>query len=89
MRGTKVTSAWWVQASQVTKVDELGEPLQQGVFAFRGRKNFLPPLRLEMGVALLFRVADDCVANHAGELWKLSCDVPSENACSHGKKHRV
>jgi hypothetical protein len=33
----------------------------------RGKKNFLPANPLVMGVGLLFRVDDSCVARHAGE----------------------
>ena len=33
----------------------------------RGKKNFLPPVRLEMGYGVLFRVDNTCIANHANE----------------------
>ena len=33
----------------------------------RGKKNFLSPVPLEMGLAVLFKVDDSCVGHHADE----------------------
>ncbi|KAJ1608849.1 HhH domain-containing protein [Cryptosporidium canis] len=49
-----VISAWWVYPDQVSKTAPSGEYLTTGSFVIRGKKNFLPPLRLEMGCALYF-----------------------------------
>lgn len=54
-----VTSAWWVEAHQVTKTAPSGEYLTVGSFMIRGKKNFLPPTQLEMGLGVLFRLGDD------------------------------
>jgi hypothetical protein len=54
-----VTSAWWVEAHQVSKTAPSGEYLTVGSFMVRGKKNFLPPSQLEMGLGVLFRVSDD------------------------------
>ncbi|GKY92740.1 hypothetical protein MPSEU_000244000 [Mayamaea pseudoterrestris] len=65
-----VTSAWWVEAHQVSKTAPTGEYLTVGSFMIRGKKNFLPPTPLEMGLAVLFRVSDDDVdglARHKNE----------------------
>ncbi len=63
-----VTSAWWVEAHQVSKTAPTGEYLTVGSFMIRGRKNFLPPTALEMGLGVLFRLGDDVsVARHANE----------------------
>ncbi|CAM9456120.1 unnamed protein product [Discosporangium mesarthrocarpum] len=62
-----VTSAWWVYADQVSKTAPTGEYLVTGSFMIRGRKHFLPPRSLEMGLALLFRLDDSSLANHLGE----------------------
>lgn len=43
-----VTSAWWVYRSQVSKTAPTGEYLTAGGFIIRGKKNFLPPWKLEM-----------------------------------------
>ncbi len=63
-----VTSAWWVESHQVSKTAPTGEYLTVGSFMIRGRKNFLPPTSLEMGLGVLFRLGDDMsIARHANE----------------------
>lgn len=63
-----ITSAWWVQSHQVSKTAPSGEYLTVGSFMVRGRKNFLPPSQLEMGLAVLFRLGDDdSIARHKNE----------------------
>ena len=60
-----VMSAWWVEADQVSKTAPTGEYLTVGSFMIRGKKNFLPPCQLEMGLAVLFRLGDDnSIARH-------------------------
>ncbi|KAH7647498.1 hypothetical protein FG379_000714 [Cryptosporidium bovis] len=51
-----VISAWWVYPDQVSKTAPSGEYLSTGSFVIRGKKNYLPPLKLEMGCALYFLV---------------------------------
>uniref|UniRef100_A0A6U1AHC6 NFACT RNA-binding domain-containing protein n=1 Tax=Rhizochromulina marina TaxID=1034831 RepID=A0A6U1AHC6_9STRA len=60
-------NAWWVHASQVSKTAPSGEYLQTGSFMIRGKKNYLSTVPLEMGIALLFRVDDSCLARHMNE----------------------
>jgi predicted ribosome quality control (RQC) complex YloA/Tae2 family protein len=63
-----VTSAWWVEFHQVSKTAPTGEYLKVGSFMIRGKKNFLPPSQLEMGLAVLFRLGDDdSIARHKNE----------------------
>jgi hypothetical protein len=63
-----ITSAWWVESHQVSKTAPTGEYLTVGSFMIRGRKNFLPPCQLEMGLAVLFRLGDESsIARHANE----------------------
>ncbi|KAJ8906864.1 hypothetical protein NDN08_003348 [Rhodosorus marinus] len=62
-----VTSAWWVRPSQVSKTAPSGQYVSTGSFAIRGKKNFLPPMALEFGLGMLFKVDDSCIENHAGE----------------------
>ena len=60
-----VTSAWWVFGSQVSKTAPSGEFLPTGSFMIYGRKNFLPPMALEMGFGVMFRLDDVSVVRHA------------------------
>jgi len=63
-----ITSAWWVESHQVSKTAPTGEYLTIGSFMIRGRKNFLPPCQLEMGLAVFFRLGDELsIARHANE----------------------
>ena len=63
-----VTSAWWVESHQVSKTAPTGEYLTVGSFMIRGKKNFLPPSQLEMGLGVLFRLGDDDgIARHKNE----------------------
>ena len=65
-----VTSAWWVESHQVSKTAPTGEYLTLGSFMVRGKKTFLPPTQLEMGLAVLFRIGDDDhdgIARHKNE----------------------
>ncbi|KAL7559141.1 hypothetical protein ACA910_010221 [Epithemia clementina (nom. ined.)] len=60
-----VTSAWWVESHQVSKTAPTGEYLTVGSFMIRGKKNYLPPVPLEMGLAVLFRLGDaESIARH-------------------------
>mmetsp|Transcript_4509 Transcript_4509/g.8679 ORF Transcript_4509/g.8679 Transcript_4509/m.8679 type:complete len:1337 (+) Transcript_4509:102-4112(+) len=63
-----VTSAWWVESHQVSKTAPTGEYLTVGSFMIRGKKNFLPPTQLEMGIAVLFRLGDEAsIVRHKNE----------------------
>lgn len=62
-----ITSAWWVYHHQVSKTAPTGEYLTTGSFMIRGKKNFIAPARLEMGLAILFKVDESCIARHVGE----------------------
>ena len=62
-----ITSAWWVYDQQVSKTAPSGEYLPTGSFMIRGKKNFLNPAKLEMGMGLLFKVDESCIAKHVNE----------------------
>ena len=62
-----VMSAWWVQASQVSKTAPTGEYLTTGSFMIYGKKNYLPPSTLEMGFGILFRLDDGSVSRHLAD----------------------
>ena len=62
-----VTSAWWVHSEQVSKTAPTGEYLTTGSFMIRGRKNFLPPARLELGIGILFYLSEESAKEHPVE----------------------
>jgi len=45
---------FWVYGYQISKIPKSGEYLLNGSFLIRGRKNFIPPQPLIMGLGLLF-----------------------------------
>ncbi|KAK7420638.1 hypothetical protein QQX98_002632 [Neonectria punicea] len=57
-------SAWWVNADQVTKSAPTGEFLPTGSFMVRGKKNFLPPTQLLLGLGIMFKVSEESMAKH-------------------------
>ncbi|BAM41120.1 uncharacterized protein TOT_030000383 [Theileria orientalis strain Shintoku] len=48
--------SWWVYWHQVSKTPPTGEYVPQGSFVIRGKKNYLQPQKLEMGITYLFQV---------------------------------
>ena len=63
-----VTSAYWVRSEQVTKTAPSGEYLSTGSFMIRGKKNFLPPCHLILGLSFLFKLEDSSVERHKGKI---------------------
>ncbi|KAE8329249.1 hypothetical protein BDV39DRAFT_172144 [Aspergillus sergii] len=59
-----VMSAWWVQASQITKTAEVGGLLPMGDFLVKGEKNFLAPSQLVLGFGVTFQISKDSLKNH-------------------------
>lgn len=61
------TSAYWVRSDQVSKTAPTGEYLETGSFMIRGKKNFLPPCHLILGLTLMFKLEESSVERHANE----------------------
>ncbi|KAH6894155.1 hypothetical protein B0T10DRAFT_240201 [Thelonectria olida] len=57
-------SAWWVNADQVSKSAPTGEFLPTGSFMVRGKKNFLPPAQLLLGLGIMFKISEESQAKH-------------------------
>ncbi|RKL46362.1 Ribosome quality control complex subunit 2 [Fusarium oxysporum] len=57
-------SAWWVNADQVSKSAPTGEFLPAGSFMIRGKKNFLPPAQLLLGLGVAFKISEESKAKH-------------------------
>ncbi|KAH9253387.1 hypothetical protein BASA81_008738 [Batrachochytrium salamandrivorans] len=62
-----ITSAWWVEASQVSRTAPSGEYLSTGSFMIRGKKNYLQPPKLEMGFGYIFKLDLTVVEDGEGE----------------------
>lgn len=62
-----VTSAWWVWAHQVSKKAPSGEYLPTCAFMITGKKNYLPPVTLEFGFGIMFRLDDSSIARHSND----------------------
>ena len=62
-----ITSAYWVRADQVSKSAPTGEYLTTGSFMIYGKKNFLPPMSLEMGFGIMFRLDDSSIPRHSND----------------------
>ncbi|KAF7559347.1 hypothetical protein G7046_g4798 [Stylonectria norvegica] len=57
-------SAWWVNADQVSKSAPTGEFLPTGSFMIKGKKNFLPPAPLLLGLGFMFKISEESKAKH-------------------------
>lgn len=79
-------AAWWVWASQVSKSAPSGEYLTTGSFMVHGKKNFLPPMALEMGFGIMFRLDDASVSRHLKD-WKDRSYLSDERSMSVFTEH--
>ncbi|GKZ29324.1 hypothetical protein AbraIFM66950_004296 [Aspergillus brasiliensis] len=59
-----IMSAYWVNASQVTKTADAGGLLPTGEFLVKGEKNFLAPSQLVLGFGVMFQVSKESLRNH-------------------------
>ena len=66
-KGKVQVEAYWVHAEQVSRTAPTGMFLQTGSFMIRGKKNFVTRMPMVMGLGVLFRLEDECVAAHKGE----------------------
>ena len=59
-----VMSAWWVDASRVSKTTPTGDFLPDGSFVIQGQKNYLPPAQLLLGFGIMFKVSEESKMRH-------------------------
>ncbi|KAF2274642.1 uncharacterized protein EI97DRAFT_421759 [Westerdykella ornata] len=59
-----IMSAWWVHSDQVSKTGHTGEYLAPGSFNITGKKEFLPPAQLIVGLAVMFEISEESKARH-------------------------
>ncbi|XP_033356779.1 nuclear export mediator factor NEMF homolog isoform X1 [Bombus vosnesenskii] len=77
-----VAGAWWVNNDQVSKTAPTGEYLTTGSFMIRGKKNYLPPCQLVMGLGFLFRLEESSIERHKDERRVRIIDDESEHTDS-------
>jgi predicted ribosome quality control (RQC) complex YloA/Tae2 family protein len=56
--------AWWVNADQVSKSTTSGEIMPAGDFIIQGKKNYLPPTQLLLGLGFVFRISEKSKNTH-------------------------
>ncbi|KAL3467131.1 telomere recombination-domain-containing protein [Aspergillus heterothallicus] len=71
-----IMSAYWVDASQVSKTAEAGDLLPVGEFLIKGEKNFLAPSQLVLGFAVMWQVSKESLSNH--KIYGLEGSTPTE-----------
>jgi len=62
-----LSQVYWVHAEQVSKTPPTGMYIATGSFIIRGKRNFVQPRALTLGLTLMFALSEDSVANHVGE----------------------
>ncbi|TFB00937.1 Ribosome quality control complex subunit 2 [Trichoderma ghanense] len=56
--------AWWVNADQVSKTTPSGDILPAGNFTVQGKKNYLPPTQLLLGLGFVFKISEQSKGKH-------------------------
>ncbi|KAL7952484.1 hypothetical protein V8C34DRAFT_299210 [Trichoderma compactum] len=55
---------WWVNTDQVSKSTPTGDILPAGSFAIQGKKNYLPPTQLLLGLGFTFKISEQSKSKH-------------------------
>ncbi|KAL7931078.1 hypothetical protein V8C35DRAFT_311210 [Trichoderma chlorosporum] len=55
---------WWVNADQVSKSTPSGDILPAGNFTIQGKKNYLPPTQLLLGLGFAFKISEQSKSKH-------------------------
>ena len=62
-----LSQVYWVSADQVSKTPPTGMYIATGSFIIRGKRNFVQPRSLTLGLTVMFALNEDSLANHMGE----------------------
>lgn len=62
-----LSQVYWVHAHQVSKTPPTGMYISTGSFIIRGKRNFIQPRTLTLGLTLMFFLNEESLANHVGE----------------------
>lgn len=63
----------------MSKTAPTGLSLPSGSFMIYGKKNFINPLKLEMGYGILFKVDEESAKRHVGER-RIKTDLVHQNS---------
>lgn len=64
----QIISAWYVEYGQVSKKDQLGEPLGVGAFRIVGEKTYLPPATLVLGYGVMWLIDEESRQRRFGDV---------------------
>lgn len=62
-----IQDVYWVMGNQVSKTPPTGLSMGHGSFMIYGKKNFITPIRMEMGFGIMWKIGDDTYKNHENE----------------------
>ena len=62
-----LSQVYWVNADQVSKTPPTGMFISTGSFIIRGKRTFIQPRSLQLGLTLMFALNEESLANHIGE----------------------
>lgn len=62
-----LSQVYWVNSEQVSKTPPTGMYIATGSFIIRGKRNFVQPRSLTLGLTVMFALNEESLANHIGE----------------------
>lgn len=62
-----LSQVYWVHADQVSKTPPTGMYISTGSFIIRGKRNFIQPNTMTLGLTVMFALNEESLANHIGE----------------------
>ena len=80
---------YWVNAEQVSKTPPTGMYIATGSFIIRGKRNFVQPRALQLGLTLMFNLNEESLANHIGERKSRLADEDKERMEAENAKERA
>jgi len=62
-----IQDVYWVFGDQVSKTPPTGMAMGHGSFMIYGKKNFITPMRMEMGFGIMWKISDETYQLHDNE----------------------
>jgi hypothetical protein len=82
-----LSQVYWVNSEQVSKTPPTGMYIATGSFIIRGKRNFVQPRALQLGLTVMFALNEESLANHIGER-KIRLDADDVQKLEKEKKDR-